>query len=70
MLSGEEKNQKPEQFHLKAFEVIRYNRNHGEIITFGMKTSRDNANKDFILTFKAVTVIGCLCFQFIVNGKS
>lgn len=41
MLSGEEKNQIPEQFHPKAFEVIRYNRNHGEIITFGMKMSTE-----------------------------
>lgn len=31
---------------------------------------RDHTNKDFTLTVKAVTVIGYLCFQSIVNGKS
>ena len=65
------KNRIPDQNVIqKAFELSGITRTLEKSQPLAWKCLQRPPNKDFTLTFKAVTVIGCLCFQFIVNGKS
>lgn len=41
VISETEKPDTRAEFHPEAFEVIGYNKNHGEITTFGMKMSTE-----------------------------